>query len=318
MGHIGNKLIYPAPFTRLAEDGFLVRGRYFFPYFPNLRGITKSAGDFNAKELGKRATDDKELTANAAKVWAENLRGKSTLCYAVSIGHAEVLRDALRGAGARVELVTANTKDGLRRDYIGGLERGALDVLVSVGVLTTGVDLPSLKALLICRPTESYNLHIQILGRATRTFPGKKYFLVYDLAGNVQKHGPIEAEPTADLNGMPVVPKIKLTMCSACYAAFESGPDTCPCCGDSLAQAKERVTGERIHGLTDNSEVIEWLVQPWEIDLPHILSEAKARGFRKGWCFNVIKGKYGEEIATKAWPRIRAAKKWPVKTHKTA
>ncbi len=313
MRHCGERLIRTADVNSLIDAGYLVGGRYFVPYIPNLRSVKKSGGDYNSADLDKRSRDDHDLTASAAKVWDEHLRGKSTLVYAVSVAHAELLQGALREAGCRSETITANTKDGVRRDYIGRLEHGRLDALVSVGVLTTGVDIPSLRALLVCRPTESYNLWIQILGRGTRPYPGKQEFFCYDLSGNLVRHGPIEAELIADLDGMAKVPSISIKTCPACYATFEIGPKECPACGQSLAEVKPRQTGKRIHGLTENSEVKEVLVEPWERDLPGLIERAKLAGHRKGAIYHLLKSRYGNEIADKAWPRIRAVKKWPIK-----
>lgn len=313
MRHIGDRLVRTASFRELIIEGYLVGARYFVPYVPNLRGLKKNGGDFAGKELSKRSIDDTELTGSAAKIWSGHLRGKSTLVYGVSVDHAEVLATALRHVGAKCEIITASTKDGQRRDYIGRLEDGRLDALVSVGVLTTGVDIPSLRAILCCRPTESYNLWIQILGRGTRPFPGKDSFAVYDLSGNLLKHGPIEAELVADLDGFTAVPGIAIKTCPACYAAFESGPTTCPGCGADLSQTRERTTGKRVHGLTENDEIHEVKVEGWELELPVLVATAKAKGLRKGWLYHTLKAKYGNETADKAWPRIRALKKWPVK-----
>lgn len=315
MGHIGDRLVTPMPIKGLIDAGYLVGARYFVPYIPDLKGVAKAKGDFNLKELGVRAKNDEELTASAARVWSKNLRGKSTLVFAVSVDHARVLLEGLRREGARGEIIVANTRDDARRDYIARLERGDLDALVSVGVLTTGVDIPSLKAIVCCRPTESYNLWIQILGRGTRPYPGKSCFLCYDLSGNLQKHGPIEAEAVASLSGDFETPRVKLKTCLSCYACFESA-SICPACGADCTETRDRSTGKRIHGLTENDDVVEVKVEPWEADLPRLAARAKEMGYRKGAIYHLIRARYGEEIAAKAWPRIRAMKKWPVKNQK--
>ncbi len=313
MRHLGSRLVRTASITELIKDGYLVGGRYFVPHVPNLRGIAKSGGDFNGKELSSRLSDDSEFTASAAKVWSANLRGISCLVYAVSVEHARVLADGIRGVGGKCHVLTAATPDGQRRDYIGGLKRGEIDCLVSIGVLTTGVDIPSLRAILCCRPTESYNLWIQILGRATRPYHIKENFLCYDLSGNLHRHGPIESEHICDLDGFTEPAAISIKTCRECYATFESGPDACPSCGASLAEVRARSTGKRIHGLTDNDETHEVTVEPWELALPELVARAKQMGLRKGWVYHTLKAKYGDEMADKAWPRIRSQKKWPVK-----
>jgi DNA repair protein RadD len=317
MRHIGNRLVRTASINELITRGFLVGGRYFVPYIPNLRGIKKSGGDFNGKELSARTSADAELTASASKIWSAHLRGKSTIVYGVSVEHCRILADGLRGAGARCELITANTKDGVRRDYIRRLENGELDCLVSVGVLTTGIDIPSLRAVLCCRPTESYNLWIQILGRGTRPFPGKEHFLCFDLSGNLYRHGPIESEIICDLDELGTAERLKLKTCMGCYATFETGPEACPCCGASTAEVRERETGKRIHGLTENDDVREVAVEPWEAELGELIARAKEKQMRKGWVYHTLKAKYGDQAADAAWPRIRAQKKWPVKARAT-
>lgn len=313
MRHIGDKLIYPAPIMELIRDGYLVGAKYFVPYIPDLKGVSKTNGDFNAKELGKRSVEDEELTANAAMVWERHLRGLSTLCFASSIEHGRVLSEALRGKGAHVGTIVAATKDDIRKQLITKLEHGQLDVLVSVGVLTTGVDIPSLAAILCCRPTESYNLWIQILGRGTRPFSGKPNFLVYDLSGNLLKHGPIEAETIADMDGMITVPKTALVLCQECYAIHvraDLDELVCPSCGATLPSRVRTTGGMRSHGLTDNHEVVEKLIEPWELDLPGLVAIAKEKRLKKGWIYHMIRGKYGEDVGNRAWPRIRSIKKW--------
>ncbi len=313
MRHCGDKLVRTATITELIRDGYLVGGRYFVPSVPNLRGVKKSGGDYSGKDLSRRLSDDSEFTASAAKVWSGNLRGKSCLVYAVSVEHAGILADGIRGVGGKCDVVSASTPDAKRRGLIGGLERGEIDCLVSVGVLTTGVDIPSLRAILCCRPTESYNLWIQILGRGTRPSLGKEHFLCFDLSGNLYRHGPIEAELPADLDGLAEPPGVAIKTCRECYATFESGPNACPGCGASTAEVRERKTGARIHGLTDNDETREVKIEAWELALPELVAKAKARGWRKGAIYHNLKARFGDEIADRAWPRIRSLKKWPVK-----
>lgn len=319
MGHIGNKLIYPITINELIHQGFLCGARYFTPYIPDLKGVKKTKGDYNAKELSTKSIKDEDLTASAAKVWDKNLRGISTLAYAVSVEHAEHLARSLADAGARVSTITAKTPDAERASCLDGLQSGGLDVIVSVGVLTTGVDIPSLGAILCCRPTESYNLWIQILGRGTRPFNGKSNFVVYDLSGNLLRHGPIEAEIIADMEGMTEPPKVKIIICEECFATFERlpGVDCCPSCGHDIPAAqKARETGKRIHGLTANDEVVEHVVEPWELEMGQLIKMAKDRGYKKGWIRYRIQEQHGEEVANKAWHRIKVLRKWPVKTKK--
>jgi len=315
--HIADEIIKPITIEELIKIGSLVGGKYYVPYIPDLRGVGKSGGDFKTGELGEASKNDKALTMNVAKVWAENLRGKSTLVYAVNIEHAGILADALSEAGALVAVITGSTKDKERKAVIERLEGGAIDAVVSVGTMTTGVDIPSLKAILCCRPTKSYNLHIQIMGRGTRPFPGKEHFLMYDLSGNLLEHGRIESDRESHLDPEEASdkkkPTEKMIVCVKCYATFVfEGQTECVCCGEPLDHLNARTTGKRRFSMGDNSEVVEFKPEPWEGDLAKLLEIAKNNAYKKGYVFHKLKDKYGEEIANAAWPKIRSAKKWNV------
>lgn len=321
--HFADKLIYPTSFVDLVRDKFLVGARYFMPYVPNLKGIKTTAGDFNGKELSDRSSADDELTANAAKIWDKYLRGQSTLCYAVSVRHANILAASLANAGARTFTITANTPDAQRRLLIGGLERGEIDVLVSVGVLTTGIDIPSLRAILCCRPTKSYNLWVQILGRGTRPFPQKDYFTCYDLSGNIERHGPIEAELVGSLDEEQK-PNVRIVTCLACYAVFapesvviSEGSKCCPSCLCVLPNKTVSPGDPAYKGLDGTDEVREVIVEPWELELPGLIFTAQQKCLRKGWIYHTLRNKYGDETAEKAWHRVKRMKKWPTNSMRT-
>lgn len=320
MTHIADAMIEPITIKELIDDGNLVGGKYFIPYVPDLTGLGKAQGDYKTGDLAAAQIADKELATSAAKVWKENLQGKSTLVYAVNIEHAGVVAASLAEAGAVVAVLTGSSKDDYRKDTLDKLLIGEINAVVSVGVLTTGVDLPALQAIMCCRPTESYNLWIQILGRGTRPFRDKKHFLVYDLSGNLLKHGPIEQDFESNLyelgvNEKPRIESIKLTICGKCYATFENVDKltTCPCCGEPLDPKMVRATGTRRTGLGDNAEVVEYIQQPWEVELARLVETAKTKGWKKGYIYHRISDIYGKETADLAWPRIRSLKKWPVK-----
>ena len=62
-----------------------------------------------------------------------------------------------------------------------------------MGVLTTGFNAPGVDLIAMLRPTKSTGLYVQMAGRGTRLAPGKADCLVLDFAGNVARHGPIDA-----------------------------------------------------------------------------------------------------------------------------
>jgi superfamily II DNA or RNA helicase len=90
-----------------------------------------------------------------------------TLVFATSIDHADKLTEAFNRGGAQVRALHSETND----------RSGALEwfrsvsgsaVLVSVGMLTEGVDLPDARTAFLARPTTSPILMRQMVGRVLR------------------------------------------------------------------------------------------------------------------------------------------------------
>ena len=65
---------------------------------------------------------------------------------------------------------------------------GQTRVVANCAVLTEGFDEPSVDCIIIARPTQSAPLYQQMLGRGTRTYPGKTDCLVLDVVGVSTQH----------------------------------------------------------------------------------------------------------------------------------
>ncbi len=82
----------------------------------------------------------------------------------------------------------SDSENTLKRDEaINGLESGSIDVIFCVDIFNEGVDIPSLDTVLFLRPTESYVVFLQQLGRGLRKDNGKKYLTVIDFIGNYKR-----------------------------------------------------------------------------------------------------------------------------------
>lgn len=96
-------------------------------------------------------------------------------------------------------LVSGSTPKKERDEILNNFKSGCIDVLVNVGVLTTGFDYPELDTVVIARPTMSLALYYQIIGRGIRPHPSKKSLWFVDLCGNIKRFGKVEdlhlAEP---------------------------------------------------------------------------------------------------------------------------
>lgn len=89
-----------------------------------------------------------------------------TIVFAVNSAHAEHLAAAFNTAGVRAGVVGYETPN--RHATLDQFRDGQLQVLVNVEILTEGVDLPNVRTVFLCRPTQSRVLLSQMVGRALR------------------------------------------------------------------------------------------------------------------------------------------------------
>jgi superfamily II DNA/RNA helicase len=94
-----------------------------------------------------------------------------------------VLRTYQRSA---VNAIFSAFKRGVRRQLIDGFRNGSVEVLVNVGVLTEGFDVPEVEAIHLLRPTRSTALLLQMIGRGTRRTESKERCLVFDYADDLE------------------------------------------------------------------------------------------------------------------------------------
>ncbi|KAI8809804.1 P-loop containing nucleoside triphosphate hydrolase protein [Cladochytrium replicatum] len=142
---------------------------------------------------------------NANKSLAD-LKRTRTLVFAADVQHANDLMDALRYCG-----VWKSTTDGEEEEMVRGVwgtmkpferrknmedfRNGVVPLLVNVGILTEGVDIPAIDSVILARPTQSDVLLQQMIGRGLRTFPGKDNCLVVDFHDTGYR-SPVATVPT--------------------------------------------------------------------------------------------------------------------------
>lgn len=198
----------------------------------NASAIGKQNGDFILAELSLAFDKDaitKEIVEDLKKY---KLLRKKWLVYAIDIEHCEHVCETLNEAGIRSRPV--HSKTGVDRGSIIENFRDTEDyqALVSVGMLTTGVDIPGVDLIVLLRSTASARLHVQIIVRGARVSPetGKEDCLVLDYAGNLKRNGPID-NPIIKLRGKGVGGEAIMKVCEQCDEIVHAAVRICPCCG---------------------------------------------------------------------------------------
>lgn len=149
--------------------------------------------------------------------WDLNPDGEGkTLIYAVDDNHADMIVDILKNIYAEggvdndtVMKITGSVAGGNKKKISEAIKRFKNEsypkVVVTVDLLTTGIDVPEITNLVFMRRIKSRILFEQMLGRATRLCPSihKTHFEIYDPVGvyeslqDVSNMKPVVTNPTA-------------------------------------------------------------------------------------------------------------------------
>lgn len=114
---------------------------------------------------------------------------KHILVFTESLAESEVVLRYLSQGSVKAATVSGETSKTERTQLLDDFKSGQIQVMVNVGVLTTGFDFPELDCLVIGRPTMSLALWYQMVGRAVRPHPDKISASVYDICGNYHTFG---------------------------------------------------------------------------------------------------------------------------------
>ena len=302
MGGLADTVIKPVSLLQLVEQGYLVGPRYYVPTVPDVSRVTIQRGDYNQMQLGE-AMDRGELLGDILTHWKVIGGDRPSLAFCVNVAHSRHLAARFCEAGIPAAHCDADTPLAERNEKIAQLEQGKLKVLTNVNIWATGVDIPFLGCIVLARPTQSYILFVQQLGRGTRAVDGKKDFLVLDHAGNVLRHGFIEQDPEACLvkkEKKDAVPRgIQIKVCRECYAAYRG--DKCPVCGAVKVMEIKQEKFWRLREVKALTPEQEYIIQ--------LKQTARTKGYKRGWVWHRFVQKFGDQVA-KQYFRPRKVPPW--------
>jgi len=305
-------LIQPTSIRELIKIGRLCNFRAFAPSKPDLDKIKTVAGDYHQGELGQ-VMRKSQLVADVVQTWLEKAERRPTLCYAVDLPHASQLHDQFSGMGVRSAYVDGDTEREERNSLVKMLEDGRLEVIVSVGTMTTGVDIPCVSCISDARPTKSEMLYVQMIGRGLRTHPGKDHLLILDHSFTTLKLGTVDSIGHDELlsgkrcedRGVER-PEKKMPSpreCPSCQVLIPALDRECPGCG-FVPKMPSRVCVEDGEleevGMTAAQRKAN---RHWETDdKARFHGELKLychqKGYKEGWAAAKYRSKFG------VWPNM--------------
>lgn len=118
-----------------------------------------------------------------------------TIIFSPNIDMNFRLKNVIYSLGGKAETMDSDHDSRKSREMkMNRFRRGNFQFLVNVGMVGRGVDVPSVDAIILARPTKSLSLYVQFIGRALRKDPDNpdKIAQILDLAGNVERFGKVE------------------------------------------------------------------------------------------------------------------------------
>lgn len=267
---------------------------YAPPETVNLDGLKVQRGDYLVREL-EAAMDTAPLTGDAVDHYTRICAGAPALAFCVTVAHAEHVAAQFQAAGYSAAALSGDTPDDARDRMIQDLGHGRLQVLTSCNVVSEGTDIPVVSAAILLRPTASYGLAMQQMGRVLRIHPGKDKAIILDHAGNTRRHG-LPTEPQLwTLNGRKKKEwkfgESRVKDCPQCGAALALNARICPECEFEFAGLEDPAppTASAELEAIDAVEVSRQRREEVRIakSLEDLKRIAKARGYKSGWAYHV-------------------------------
>lgn len=299
LGTFFDSLVCPVSVKSLIDDGYLVPGIYYGPSKPDLARVKTVMGDWENKGLNEVMNQPK-IIGNVVDNWMAIAGGKKTMVFAVRVSHSKALRDEFLKRGVSAEHLDAHSDDEARDATLSRFRSGETQVLTNVALYTEGTDIPELECIVVARPTKSIGLHLQILGRGARPYPGKENFTVIDHGGNVERLGFYEDEILWELSERECrytksVPRKKektLLTCEYCSTVFEG--KRCPRCGNEIKDYGKKIAAmeadlvplKKHSGPTAAEKLRFQRMLEW-----HRLE----KGFKPGWVYHQYQTKFKEK-----------------------
>lgn len=217
----------------LIEAGHLVRPRTFVADVGvrgQLQQVRKLPSDFDMEEVA-RIMDHAPVNERVVEEWSKVAGDRRTVVFAANVAHAEHAAEAWRAAGYRALVVEGGMDSGERARALAAFDRGEIQVVVNVAVLTEGWDCQPVSCVVLLRPSSHKSTMIQMVGRGLRKLDPERYpgvvktdCVVLDFGTSILTHGNIEADVSLRENAAT-------KDCPECHATIPDACPDCPLCG---------------------------------------------------------------------------------------
>jgi DNA repair protein RadD len=297
LADIFDNMILVAKPRELIDRGFLSAYKGYRYESIDTRKVKQVAGDFDLDQL-TTMYEQSGVYGNTVERWKVHANGRPTVAFCVSIAASRALVQKFLDAGVAAEHVDYRGTN--RTAAIARLRSGETKVVSNCFLFGEGVDIPELEVCLMCRPTKSLALFLQMVGRVLRTNPGKQIARLHDHANNCQRFGLPCADRDYSLQSsrksQPKPPP--LHSCEKCLAVWEGADLRCPCCGfQKETQQRKPLSekqGKEISLFGDIMERPTPTAEEAAKAFEGFLRSAREKNHRPGSAVHKLKEKFGD------------------------
>lgn len=279
----------------LIDRGHLSPFKYYAPSDVDLSDINTSMGDFDQTQLA-HVMNKPSIVGNVVEHYQKIIPGKKAIIFCVNVEHSIHVMNAFRSTGINAAQVDGNTPTQTRDSIINNFTNGQINILTNVNLFTEGFDVPHLDAAILCRPTHSLSLHLQMVGRALRTSPSKTLSYIIDHVGNYKRHGLPNDQRYWSLNAQKKTVRkgdqntIPIKRCESCFHVNHAASIICSNCHTPFPVKTQELIPETEGELVEITEHQKKLAR-MEVGKAKSLAElqaiARERGYKPGWVFKM-------------------------------
>lgn len=182
-----DEIIYHKGILEMIDDNWLCEGKFTtVDIGADLSKVKSVNSDFQLEGLSK-VMNTEEINKLVLQTYLHKRKLhdlKSTLLFAVDIAHCKALFETFQNAGIDAQYVTGKTRTSERDAIVSDFKSGKIPVLINCGIFTEGTDIPNVDCILLCRPTKSRSLLVQMIGRGLRKHHSKEHCQIIDFVSS--------------------------------------------------------------------------------------------------------------------------------------
>lgn len=184
-----NELIVGHSIAELIDKGFLAKATTY-SYNVGLGALRIGInGDYTVKS-SEVVYIDFAMQEKLIYAYEERAKDKKTLIFNNGINTSKYVYESFKRSGYdNIRHLDNKHNDVERKEIIDWFRETPNAIITSVGILTTGFDVPDIEAIILNRATRSLTLYHQMIGRGSRVTESKNEFTVVDMGNNLARFG---------------------------------------------------------------------------------------------------------------------------------